>query len=51
VQARIGPSDWHVAAFEVCASEGPMRRARVTVDLTVGPTMLGEQAEALVTVR
>jgi hypothetical protein len=51
VQARIGPSDWHVAVFEVCASEGPMRRARVTVDLTVGSTMLGEQAEALVTVR
>ncbi|HET8571308.1 MAG TPA: MBL fold metallo-hydrolase [Candidatus Limnocylindria bacterium] len=51
VQARIGPSDWHVAGFEVCAGSGPMRRARVTADLTVGSTMLGEQAEALVTVR
>jgi hypothetical protein len=40
------------ATFEVRAPEGlSARRARVAVDMTVGSTRFGQQAEALVTVR
>jgi glyoxylase-like metal-dependent hydrolase (beta-lactamase superfamily II) len=49
--ARVPASQQFRAEFEICASSGPMRRARVTADLTVGSRRLGEQAEALVTVR
>ena len=51
VQARVAGSGQLRAEFEICASTGPMRRARVTADPTVGSHRLGEQAEALVTVR
>jgi glyoxylase-like metal-dependent hydrolase (beta-lactamase superfamily II) len=50
-ETRIGPLQKHSVSFEVCSPTGPMRRARVTADLTLGSHRLGEQAEALVTVR
>ena len=37
--------------FRVRAGSGPVRRARIGADVTVGETRLGEVAEALVTVR
>ncbi|MGA8116967.1 MAG: MBL fold metallo-hydrolase [Actinocatenispora sp.] len=52
LRAEIPGHDEHSAGFVVTAPPGErMERARIAVDLTVGGTRFGQQAEALVSVR
>ena len=51
LRARIGVGEDARLAFGLRVGEGPVRRARIAADLTVGGVRFGQQAEALVTVR
>jgi hypothetical protein len=51
LRARIGAGEDVRLAFRLRVGEGPVRRARIAADLTVGGVRFGQQAEALVTVR
>jgi hypothetical protein len=50
-QVRIDACGEARLGFRVRVGDAPVRRARIAVDVTVGGVRLGQQAEALVTVR
>jgi hypothetical protein len=50
-RVALAPHGRATVRFGVTAPAGPVRRARVAVDLTIGGVRFGQQAEALVTVQ
>jgi hypothetical protein len=47
----LAPHGRATVRFRVAAPTGPVRRARVAADLSIGAVRFGQQAEALVTVQ